>query len=243
MTPAVPTPLTIFFVAQVAALATLAVAASWRAGVRLGEPPARNLRWAAGWAAGLLVLLGATYAAAASGCLRSFESFPPPMMRLFAEGTVVTLIVAFSPAGRRLVDGLSLTWLVGYQSFRIAVELFLFGMHRAGALPVQMTFEGQNFDVFTGLSALAVAGLAASGCLPRAVLRVWNLLGLALLATIVTIAVLSFPTAFRVFANEPANRIVAEPPFVWLPLFLVQAALFGHLLVFRWLRRNAGAGA
>jgi hypothetical protein len=28
---------------------------------------------------------------------------------------------------------------------------------------------------------------------------------------------------------------------VWLPAFLVQAALFGHVLVWRWLARNPGA--
>ena len=32
--------------------------------------------------------------------------------------------------------------------------------------------------------------------------------------------------------NEPANRLPSMFPYVWLPTFLVQAALFGHLLVF-----------
>ena len=33
-----------------------------------------------------------------------------------------------------------------------------------------------------------------------------------------------------------ANTLVAEPPFVLLPTILVQAALLGHVLVFRRLR-------
>lgn len=63
------------------------------------------------------------------------------------------------------------------------------------------------------------------------------MLGCALLATIVTVAFLSAPTPLRVFMNEPANTIVTTFPYVWLPAFLVQAALFGHVLVFRWLAR------
>lgn len=68
-----------------------------------------------------------------------------------------------------------------------------------------------------------------------------NLLGLGLLANIVAIAVLSTPVPFRAFMNEPANRLPSMFPYVWLPTFLVQAALFGHLLVFRALRRRGAA--
>ncbi|HKQ78896.1 MAG TPA: hypothetical protein VJ810_34675 [Blastocatellia bacterium] len=63
-------------------------------------------------------------------------------------------------------------------------------------------------------------------------------MGLALLINIVTIAILSAPTPLRKFFNEPANTFVTYFPFVWLPAFLVQAAWFGHLLVFRRLRQT-----
>ena len=52
---------------------------------------------------------------------------------------------------------------------------------------------------------------------------------------IVTIGIFSLPTEFRIFMNEPANTFVAYVPYVWLPAVLVQAALLGHLLIFRWL--------
>jgi hypothetical protein len=38
--------------------------------------------------------------------------------------------------------------------------------------------------------------------------------------------------------NEPANLLPGMFPYVWLPTFLVQAALFGHLVVFRALMRR-----
>ena len=132
----VPVSIGVFFVAQVAALCALAVVAAGRAGPN-------PLAWSAGAAAVLLVYLGGSAAVAASGWLRDFGTFPPNLMRLFAVATLLTIGLAFSPVGARLVDGLGLVWLVGYQSFRIAVEIFLFLAHRAGVLPVQIIW-GEN---------------------------------------------------------------------------------------------------
>jgi hypothetical protein len=152
---------------------------------------------------------------------------------------LLTLALAASPLGARLALGLGVAWLVGFQAFRIPVEIVLAMLSHAGAVPVQMTVEGLNFDMLSGVSALLVAWLAARGRLPAWGLLLWNLLGLGLLLNIVVISALSMPLPFRAFLNAPANTIVAEAPFVWLPTFLVQAALLGHLLVFRRLWRSA----
>ena len=72
------------------------------------------------------------------------------------------------------------------------------------------------------------------------VVLAWNILGLALLANIVTIAVLSTPVPFRRFLDGPPNLLPSLLPYVWLPSFLVQLALAGHVLVFRYLF-SAGA--
>jgi hypothetical protein len=66
----------------------------------------------------------------------------------------------------------------------------------------------------------------------------WNLLGLALLLNILTIAVLATPVPFRQFTDGPPNLLPSTFPYVWLPSFLVQLALASHLLVFRKLRRS-----
>ena len=51
-----------------------------------------------------------------------------------------------------------------------------------------------------------------------------------------TIAVLSTPVPFRRFLDDPPNLLPSLFPYVWLPTFLVQVALAGHVLVFRRLR-------
>ena len=88
------------------------------------------------------------------------------------------------------------------------------------------------------LAAVPVAWLAARGRLPRPALHVWNAVGFALLVNIMAVAILSFPTPFRQFWNEPANVFVTRLPYVWLPTFLVPVAWFGHVAVWANARRN-----
>ncbi len=126
--------------------------------------------------------------------------------------------------------------MAGFHASPLPLEIILHRLGIENAIPPQMTYDGMNFDIVSGVTAIAVALWAATGSLPRVVLFAWNLLGLALLANIVTVAILSTPVPFRVFLNEPANTIITTAPFIWLPTVLVQLAWMGHILVFRRLR-------
>src|SRR5436853_7911875 len=104
-------------------------------------------------------------------------------------------------------------------------------MHRAyveGLMPVQMTYSGRNFDIVTGITALALGGWLVAGTPPRWLVFAWNALGLALFANIVTVALLSAPTPLRVFMDEPANVWITRAPSVWLPAGMACAVLRGH---------------
>ena len=142
--------------------------------------------------------------------------------------------LAFSRVGDRLLR-LPLAVLVGAQSFRVVVEGLLAGAYRAGTVPVEMTWHGLNLDVVTGLTAAALGLWLWQGSPPRWVVGAWNALGLALLAVVVTVAALS---AFGVLPTEPRVALPVSWPGVWLPAWLVQLALLGHVLVFRALRRE-----
>ncbi len=232
------------FVALVLGMAVGFVWALRRAGQRLGEAPRDTLRVTGIGSVGVALWLAFTGRLAASGFL-AFQ--PPTLPPLLVLGLVGTVVLAFSRVGARLANGLPIEVLVGYQAFRIAVELLLHRGHVEGLVPVQLTYLGLNFDVLTGALALLLVVLARLGPLPRLLLAVWNLIGFGLLANVVTIALLSAPTPMRVFWNEPANVWIARAPFIWLPTFLVPMALLGHLLVLRWLfahpRRQRGGVA
>lgn len=213
---------TTLFVALVAAVAILHVVAAAKSG---GCPFAAALVLAA--------VMFVSYAAAASGLLADFDSWPPKIMPFLTAHLIATAAIGLSAYGKRVATNLPVWALVGFQAFRIPVELLLHAFYEEGRIPVQMTYAGRNFDILTGITALGVAWLAWRGTLTRAMLTGWNLLGLGLLLNIVTIAILSMPTPIRVFLNEPANRFVAQPPYTWLPTMLVTTALLGHIVVFR----------
>jgi hypothetical protein len=178
--------------------------------------------------------LALTAALALSGFLSDFDAKPPHMLVMLVPTLALPCLLAFSRIGTTLASSMPVALLVGFQSFRLPLELV---MHRAaaeGTMPLQMTYTGSNFDILTGVSALVVGAVAAHGWAPRWLLLTWNALGTGLLFAILAIAVASLPT-FRAFGNEPGriNTWIAYFPFVWLPAGLVSAALLGHLLLWR----------
>ncbi len=219
----------------VALLAVAFIAAVRNSGGR-DESGTEKLYWVG--IAGLIITLwlGTSALIANSGILLEFTRRPPPFVLMAFGFTAATAILALSPVGTRLVKGVTIGWLIGFQAFRIPVELWLHRLYQEGVTPVQMTYSGRNFDIISGLLGLALGLWALKSQPPRWAIWLFNLVGLGLLINIVTVAILSTPTSLRQFFNEPANTFVAYWPFVWLPAFLVQAAWFGHLLVFRWLR-------
>ncbi|HKA89939.1 MAG TPA: hypothetical protein VKE22_19895 [Haliangiales bacterium] len=211
----------------------LAVAAAFLVAVRRVAPE-RLPRAAVGVAAWMALWL----AAAAAGVLARFDLRPPPFAVLFVATIAIALALGRSRLGGRLARGLPLAALVGFHAFRLPLELLLYRAAVEGVMPVQMSFSGWNFDIVTGATALVL--LPVADRVPRAVVAAWNLLGLALLATIVAIAVASTPL-FGAFGPDRLNTFVAYPPYVWLPAVLVAAALVGHIVILRRLAQRDGA--
>jgi hypothetical protein len=226
----------LFFLALVILVALAFIIALWRAG-----KPRESARTSLGWAAVAAILtsiwLGGSAFIARSGVLGEFQRRPPPFLIFVGLLSIATAAVALAPVGKRMIIGIDIRWLIGFQAFRIPLEFLLHRLYLEGVVPAQMTYAGMNFDILSGALALAIVIWGSLHEPPRWAILLFNLVGLALLINIVTIAILSTPTPLRLFFNEPANTFVAYSPFVWLPAFLVQAAWFGHLLVFRWLRR------
>lgn len=238
--PAASSFLVVSFTALAVGLALGFVAAVYAALRRTGRSAREARRGAALAALGAAAWLGLTGGLAAAGKL-TFSGQPPTMPVLMAALLALALGLGLSPLGRRLALGLPLAVLVGVQGFRLVLELLMHRAYAEGLMPVQMSYEGLNFDVATGATALVVAALLAAGRLPRWGVWLWNGLGLLLLVNVVVVSVLSTPLPLRVFMNEPANVWIARAPWVWLPTVMVVAALLGHVLVFRrlWHERAA----
>ena len=181
-----------------------------------------------GW--GILICLLAAF-----GVLGNFSSFPPPMAIVLVVPLVVSLLVTFSKSLGALIPFVEPSEIIRLQVFRLFVEILLWLLYIQQLLPTQMTFEGRNFDVLTGLTAPLVAFAFGKN---KTVMIGWNMICLGLLANIVAIAVLSMPTPFRIFLNEPPNTIVSTFPFVLLPGLLVPLAYTLHFISLRQLLRR-----
>lgn len=230
------------FLFIVFALVGLFVLGVHRSGHAKREPPGRSVRMAWASAAGMAVWLCATAGASASGVLEG-ASMPPPALIFMVLVNGTALALAFSRLGTRLVDGLPIAALVGVQAFRLPLELVLHRWYAEGVLPVQMTYEGHNFDIVTGVLAVAVGAWLRSRGPSRGLVWVFNLVGFALLLRVMSIAVLSSPIPLRRYLEDPPVLLAYHVPYVWIVPVCVAGALFGHVLVFRWLFRTRGARA
>lgn len=202
--------------------------------LKVGE--SRRRRFIGFVTAGLILWLMILGLLSLGGFFRMFDRLPPPVTYAFAPPLAITFILLFSRKFRLVLLATPPAWLIFVQSFRLLLELFLWLGYRSGYVPPQMTFAWLNYDIIVGLTA-PMAGYVFFG--KNRFFRfqglLWNIFGIALLLNIAMIAMLSTPSPMQVFFNEPANRFVAEFPFIWIPGFIVPFALAMHLFSIRQL--------
>lgn len=159
------------------------------------------------------------------------EGVMPPRLALFAILPAILLIAVYFVAFRKqLIERLPLRLLTLLHVVRIPVELVLYGLSVGKAIPEVMTFAGRNFDILSGILSLVVYFVAFRGDrVNRTILIAFNILGLILLANIVTIAIRALPGPIQRLAFEQPNRAVLYFPYIWLPSIVVPIVLFSHL--------------
>ncbi len=167
------------------------------------------------------------------------SSIPPRFALMVAPAFLFILILFITQSGRRFIDSLSMKILTQLHVVRIFVEIVLWWLFLYKYIPQLMTFEGRNFDILSGVTAPFVAWYGfVKRRLSNTFMLVWNVICLLLLINIVINAVLSAPFPFQQFAFDQPNVAVLYFPFVWLPCFIVPAALFSHLVVMRKLLKK-----
>lgn len=189
-----------------------------------------------------LILIGVL---AARGFFSDFTSLPPRLSFALLIPLLVVLVFIGGRRGKQLLLNIQPQWLIYPQAFRILVELGIWLLVRNGSLPVQLSFEGRNFDILTGLFAFPVGYYCfVKKTWPPAVALLYNIAGLVLLVNAVTLSTLSMPTPLRVFHNPPDSSLLTQFPFIYLPGFLVPLAYTLHILSLRqWKMRASYAAA
>lgn len=158
-----------------------------------------------------------------------FEAHPFPLVPVaFLLMNLGAVVFAFSRVGRRVAMGLPLWALVGFQSFRLPLELVLHAWSETGTIPVTMTWTGSNWDIVSGVVALVVAPFARH----RALAWCANAIGLVLLVNVARVAVMSSPLPFA-WPVEPKLMLLARFPYNLIGPVCVAGALCGHVLLTR----------
>ncbi|HMS67289.1 MAG TPA: hypothetical protein PKD18_04100 [Saprospiraceae bacterium] len=175
-----------------------------------------------------------------SGIFQNTQAMPPRLILLGVFPTLLMIAALFLTAkGRLFINQINLQTLTYFHTIRIPVEIVLVLLFHQGLVSVYMTFEGTNFDLFSGITALIVGYVGfRSGKPNQKLLLVWNILCLLLLINVVVTAIFAFPSPFQKISFDQPNIAVLYFPFNLLPSVVVPTVLFGHLVAIRRLGKK-----
>jgi hypothetical protein len=174
-----------------------------------------------------------------SGIYQNTEVIPPRMMILGIFPTLIFIVITFlTKKGKVFINQIDLKTLTYFHCIRIPVEIVLAMLFYQGLVSVYMTYEGTNFDLFSGITAPIVAFLAFKSNKKNKLLLGWNIICLLLLLNVVITAVFAFPSPFQKLAFDQPNIAVLYFPFNLLPTVVVPLVLFGHLVAIKKLTKR-----
>lgn len=178
-------------------------------------------------------------ALALSGFYKVIKITPPRFGMLLFPPMIVILALFSTKKGRTFIDGLSIKWLTFIHIVRLPIEIVLYWLYIQKWVPELMTFEGRNFDIISGVTAIPIFYFAfRKKQVDKALLATWNFIALFLLINIIIHGLLSSPTRFQQFAFEQPNIAVLHFPFNLLPSVIVPIVLFSHLASLWKLSKN-----
>lgn len=125
--------------------------------------------------------------------------------------------------------------LIGFQVYRVGVELVVANLHELGFVPKLLTLSGGNVDLLVALSAPAIAWIATRGSTGLRIAQAWNVMGLLSVLNVSARAVLSSGAVHLIHTEVPTVAF-AMFPFGLVPAFIVPLAIALHVAIFRALR-------
>ncbi|WP_221392645.1 hypothetical protein [Dyadobacter sp. NIV53] len=184
----------------------------------------------------ILVWMALQFLLVQTGFYNNPNAFPPRLVFQLTPTLIFILIQFFTVRGRKFIDNLDIKKLTLLHTIRIPVEIVLYYLFVAQVIPEIMTFEERNFDIVAGITAPLMFYFGfVKNKLPRKTMIIWNLISLALLINIISIAILSIKSPFQQFGLNETNTALGYFPFNWLPSVVVPIVLFSHFATLRQL--------
>ena len=171
---------------------------------------------------------------ASTGFYTVTNSIPPRFTLLLFPALLTILLLFITAGGRSVIDKFNATWLTWLHIVRIPVEFILYWLFLYKQVPALITFEGKNFDIISGITAMFIAYFGYQRKqLRKPVLLIWNIACLGILFNVVVRALLSAPFPFQQFAFDQPTVAVLYFPFILLPGLIVPLVLLSHLVCIR----------
>lgn len=186
----------------------------------------------------------AAWTAAINGAFRtgaaSLPLLPAAILLPVIVGTPVLLL---SKRIGQLLDAMPTTWLVALQLYRIfGTQWLVFWMR--GVMPGLWALPAGTGDVLTGLLALPAAIALATGTAQgRKTAILWNIFGLADVATAIALGMIMSPGPFQLIVPNGPGMAIDTFPNVLTPAFVVPSSILLHVLSLRQLLRRNRAEA
>ena len=135
-----------------------------------------------------------------------------------------------SPAIRKTVEAIPLSWLVAVQFYRVIGVIFAI-LAAMGQLPHVFGYPTGYGDVAVGLLALPTAWMLAKGtAYSRTAAYVWNGLGILDFVVALTTGFLSSPGQLQQLALDHPNILATGYPLVMISTLLVPLSWILHML-------------
>lgn len=181
----------------------------------------------------ILLLVWVAYVVAMSftGILDNLSMPPKAPVFIILPAFVIVFITTSRKSFRSVIERTPKHFPVFIQSFRILVELLIYGAFVDGFFPQRVTFEGLNYDILMGIIALPMGYLILRGIAKRQAILAYNIVGLAVLSLTGYAFVSSF--YFSDFVGAGGAIALVQVPFILLPGVLLPFAIFYHVVSIR----------
>lgn len=187
----------------------------------------RTAAWLSGWFV-LVVILAATRALHYQHGLGT----PGLGIAVALPIAILCIVVARIKSLRENFHRVPLWSLVGVHTVRLLGISFII-LYAAGRLPAPFAPVAGWGDIFVGATAPLVAWLAyRQGTNARAVVSLWNAIGIADLVAAVGLGVISSPGPLRLIFAGPGSAIMSTLPWLLIPGFLVPLLFTVHIAIF-----------
>lgn len=171
------------------------------------------------------------------------RSLPPKIpLLIIAPLFLFTGIFLYRNRHSRILHTIPFYLPIAYQSFRAVIEILFYFSYLKGWYPIEVTFEGSNYDILLGLSAPIIALYAykkADSEKSFKCLIYWNIIGLIVVgnAAFTFITTFYFPSVWGANESLMSNEFLTFP-LLLLPAFFMPSAIFMHILSIIQLRKK-----